>query len=243
MFHKPVYVRINKADKTSTPGYMFNAQPALQGITVIVSKDNTTEIDIVKEALVEEKDWWFNCLNGFLAVANTFFTKTYATDVLSKHIKHTDINTTDKLPIGAVVVATPKYILLAEATFTMGWIIEKTNKIDVPDLESPATAVDVSSGLDELDADSLPSGEPAEFAAAGIAAGGAGSKTEAEASNTVQQSRHIDKRKIHEAKLRVKLAHYKAEKAVSRYLEKYGDDDISDSGSESTEWETDASSD
>ena len=242
MFHKPTYVRINKADKTSVPGYMFNAQPALQGITTIVSNENTTELDIVKNTLTEEKDWWFNCLNGFLAVANTFFTKTYTADVLSKHIKHTDINTTDKLPIGTVILVTPKYILLAEGTFTMGWSIEKTNKIDVPDLESPASAVDVSSGLDELDADSLPSGEPAEFAGGG-AIGGAGVRTEAPASNTTQQSRHIDKRKIHEARLRVKLAHYKAEKAVSRYLEKYGDDDISESDSESTEWETDASSD
>lgn len=53
-------------------------------------------------------------------------------------------------------------------------------------------------------------------------------------------SRQYDKRRVKEARLRARLAQYKAERAMSRYLEKYGDEatdsewsDSSSSGSES----------
>jgi hypothetical protein len=35
-------------------------------------------------------------------------------------------------------------------------------------------------------------------------------------------SRHYEKRKVKEARLRARLSQYKAERAMSRYLEKYG---------------------
>jgi len=39
---------------------------------------------------------------------------------------------------------------------------------------------------------------------------------------TEDSSRHYEKRKVKEARLRARLAQYKAERAMSRYLDKYG---------------------
>lgn len=92
-----------------------------------------------------------------------------------------------------------------------------------------------SSGLDELDADSIPSAEPADFTHA------TGSPM-----NTLHsgyaQSRHGDKRKLHEAHLRLKLAQYKAEKAIARYIEKYGEEDLTDFDSDESDFSSDEES-
>jgi hypothetical protein len=248
MFHKPTYVRINKPGSAAAiPGYVFNAYN-IQGIASAATDIDKTEQDLIKQALSDEKTWWNDCLKGFLEVANPYFNKTYTVDIFAKHIKHAGINTSEKVTIGTVLIFTPKSIMLSEGQFTMDWSVEKSNKIEVPDLEEETVIADDkpivqlvhTSGLDELDTDSLPIGEPVEVNSM-PAAGGAGRTVAPANSIHHTSSRHDDKRKIHEARLRVKLAHYKAEKAVSRYLEKYGEDDISDTDSDTTEWETDTS--
>jgi hypothetical protein len=117
----------------------------------------------------------------------------------------------------------------------MVWRTEKHDGgIDIPDFDSekdcsaPAAAAPASSdssGLDELDSEALPmTGTWDDTRAVGGAAGGAGASS---------HSRHYEKRKVQEARLKAKLAMYRAEKAITRYLEKYGDD-ISDS--DESEW-------
>jgi hypothetical protein len=96
-----------------------------------------------------------------------------------------------------------------------------------------------SSGLDELDADNIPSAEPADFTQA---AGGSGAPVASAYRGSYTQSRHEDKRKLHEAQLRLKLAQYKAEKAIARYIEKYGDEDLTDFDSDESDFSSDEES-
>jgi hypothetical protein len=250
LFDKPIYTKFTKSDGSTTPGYMFNVTNNIDSIS-FNADEGQSDSDVLTKCLQENKSWWQTTLIGFLSIANNYFTKKYTADIIAKHIKHSGITNT-KYTNNTLVVFTPKYILLSDNQFTMAWDVKKEDRIEVPDLDEPemeltlsgnakqglvaknqTSTVHVPSGLEEADTDSLPQAEPIHFPAT-KAIGGAGVQTS-------HESRHDDKRKIHEARLRAKIAHYKAEKAISRYLEKYGDYDLSDSDEESSGSESDSS--
>lgn len=204
---------------------------------------------MLPDALAENKTWWLTCIADFLEVGNKFFSKKYTAEQLVKYIRHGGLSA-DKFTTATVIVYMPKEITIIEGKFTMVWRTEKhDSSIDIPDLEAeeeekPNSAVAVavavaavaapapaatasavsSSGLDELDSEALPVSGEWDMAAS-QATGGAGAAASS-------HSRHYEKRKVQEARLKAKLAMYRAEKAVSRYLEKYGDDISESDGSE-----------
>jgi hypothetical protein len=250
LFNKPVYTKCSKPDGSTSPGYIFNVTNNIDSIS-FNADEGQTDSDALSKCLQDNKSWWQTTLIGFLSIANNYFAKKYTADIIAKHIKHSGINNT-KYDNSTIVVFTPKYILLSDNQFTMVWDVKKEDRIEVPDLDEPemeltlsgnakeglvannqTSTLHVPSGLEEADTDSLQQAEPIQFSAT-KASGGAGVQNSYE-------SRHDDKRKIHEARLRAKIAHYKAEKAISRYLEKYGDYDLSDSDEESSGSESDSS--
>lgn len=247
LFNKPVYTKYTKSDGSTTPGYVFNVTNHIESISINADV-GLSDIEALNSCLNENKSWWNTTLIGFLSIANNYFTKKYTAEVIAKHIKHSGINTT-KYDTNILVVFTPKYILLADNQFTMVWDVKKEDSIDVPDLEEEpqmeltlsgnakgglvAQNTTVSSGLEEADTDALPQAEPVHFSTSKANGG--------DSTSTTHESRHDDKRKIQEARLRAKIAHYKAEKAISRYLEKYGNYDLSSSDEESSGSESDAS--
>lgn len=247
LFNKPVYTKYTKSDGSSTPGYLFDVTKHIESISFNADAGQS-DIEALHSCLNENKSWWYTTLTGFLAIANNYFTKKYTPEVIAKHIKHSGIDAS-KYDTNILIVFTPKYILLADNQFTMAWDVKKEDRIDVPDLEEEpqmeltltgnakgglvAQNTTVSSGLEETDTDALPQAEPVHFST-GRVHGGAGV-------SSMHESRHDDKRKIQEARLRAKIAHYKAEKAISRYLEKYGDYDLSSSDEESSSSGSDTS--
>jgi hypothetical protein len=265
LFQKPVYVKYDKGNGNHVPAYVFNTTMSVESITVF-AEVGKSEITALVDGIEDNKAWYIDLLNSFVSVANHSFNKSYSVDALTKHIKHSGLSS-DILTIPTAIEYRPKLIMLAEGSFCIVWTVQKEEKIDVPDLETnhettmikePVVSETLqpqaaeSSGLDELDADSIPLSESVELRsssstlAGGIAsininatgpapAGGAGA-----ASRHIAKSRQEDKRKIHEAHLRLKLAQYKAEKAIAKYIEKYGDDDLTDFDSDD---DTDFSSD
>ncbi len=245
-------MKYNKGDGNVIPAYIFNATIAIDSITVF-AEPGKTEITALMDGITDNKDWYMDILRGFVSVANQSFNKSYSADTLAKHIKHSGIsNNTINVP--TAIEYKPKLIMLADSSFTIVWTVQKEEKIDVPDLETVTntiaevsitedkpsqTAIEssTSSGLDELDADSLPAAEPMDFSPA---AGGAGVRSSHRSSHN--HSRQEDKRKIHEAHLRLKLAQYKAEKAIAKYIEKYGDEDLTDFDSDESDFSSDEES-
>lgn len=246
-------MKYNKGDGNVVPAYIFNATIAIDSITVF-AEPGKSEITALMDGINDNKDWYIDILRGFVSVANQSFNKSYSADALAKHIKHSGIsNTTINVP--TAIEYKPKLIMLAESSFTLVWTVQKEEKIDVPDLEAVtnilaevsvieekpsenAVESSSSSGLDELDADSLPAAEPIDF---GSAAGGAGAESGSHRTS-YNHSRQEDKRKIHEAHLRLKLAQYKAEKAIAKYIEKYGDEDLTDFDSDESDYSSDEES-
>ena len=248
LFQKPVYMKYNKDDGNLVPAYIFNATIAIDSINVF-AEPGKTEITALIDGINDNKEWYMDILRGFVLVANQSFNKSYSVDALAKHIKHNGLSNSN-INVPTAIEYKPKLIMLAESSFTLVWIVQKEEKIDVPDLEAitdslaevlveekSSDSTDVSaesSGLDELDADSLPAAEPMDFSSS---IGGAGSASSHK--NNHIQSRQGDKRKIHEAHLRMKLAQYKAEKAIAKYIEKYGDEDLTDFDSDESDFSSD----
>ena len=230
MFKKPVYVKHQSATGVPIPGYIFEVAAGDAAPLSVCITEPQTEVSLLQGGLRDQHEWWLGCVREFLAVANQHFTKKYAPETLIRHFKHGGLDSSTPVTDASVIIFSPKHVLLSEGQFIMMWTVEKT-KIDVPDLEEEMIQLSVddaaASGLDgpsEIDADSLPVDTTAtEWHAA--AAGGAGAKA--------SHSRQYEKRKVREARLKAKLAQYKAEKAISRYLEKYGGD-ISDS--DASDW-------
>jgi hypothetical protein len=263
LFNKPVYTKCSKADGSTIPGYIFNVTNSIDAIS-FNADEGQTDSDTLSKCLEENKSWWQTTLIGFLSIANNYFTKKYTADIIAKHINHSGIDNT-KYSNNTLVVFTPKYILISDNKFTMMWDVKKEDRIEVPDLEehemeltlsgnakeglianNQTSTVHVPSGLEEADTDNLQQAEPIQFltskanGGAGISPTNIGSIKPAIAGGIQNRydSRHDDKRKIDEARVRAKIAHYKAEKAISRYLEKYGDSDLSDSDEESSDSES-----
>lgn len=258
MFKKPTYIRHQTATGVIVPGYVFEADATkIASLTVCCDPADKTqsELTLLQGALRDQSDWWLECVSQFLAIANQHFTKKYAAGALVRHFKHGGLNTAageGAVIDAAVIIFTPKHVLLSEGQFAMMWIAEK-GEIDVPDLEEDVVAEPpvqlvqggAASGLDvsEVDADSLPvDSSSTDWQGTGLAMahapnGGAGMATPSPSGASAiyhqAHSRQYDKRKLREARLKAKLAQYKAEKAISRYLEKYGGD-ISDS--DASEW-------
>lgn len=244
-------MKFNKGDSI-IPAYIFNATITIDSITVF-SEPGKTEITALMDGINDNKDWYMDILRGFVSVANQSFNKSYSADALAKHIKHNGVSDSI-INVPTAIEFKPKLIMLAESSFTLVWAVQKEEKIDVPDLEANIHAIaevsieeektvvnnvvaDESSGLDELDADSLPAAEPIDFSPANGGAGLASSHR-----SSYPHSRQDDKRRIHEAHLRLKLAQYKAEKAIAKYIEKYGADDLTDFDSDESDFSSEEES-
>lgn len=268
LFQKPVYMKYNKGDGSSNPipAYIFNATMVIESIAVF-AESGKTEITALMDALISNKESYMNILCGFVSVANQSFNKSYSATALAKHIKHSGISNSI-ISVPTTIEYTPKLIMLAESTFTLVWNVQKEERIDVPDLETVTntlsdvslaneektvintiianeqivdkqgishshTTYSESSGLDELDADSLPAAEPIDFSPVSSGAGNKSNHT---------YSRHDDKRKLHGAQLRLKLAQYKAEKAIAKYIEKYGEENLTDFDSDESDFSSEEES-
>lgn len=239
MFKKPVYVKHSSATGAPIPGYIFEASAGTAPLTVCITEPQT-EVSLLQGGLRDQHEWWLGCVREFLAVANQHFTKKYAPETLIRHFKHGGLDNSTPVTDASVIIFIPKHVLLSEGQFIMMWTVEKT-KIDVPDLEEEMVQLSINdaaaSGLEgsddgpsEIDADSLPVDTTAtEWQAPAAGGFGGSSSNGAKASH----SRQYEKRKVREARLKAKLAQYKAEKAISRYLEKYGGD-MSDS--DASDW-------
>jgi hypothetical protein len=118
------------------------------------------------------------------------------------------------------VVFTPVELVIFQGRFTLVWSVTFKNiVIDIPDL-GKTTADESSTDLipvDDIEADLSQAAESIQLD---------------------DSSRHYEKQRVKEAQLRARLAQYKAERAVTRYLNKYGAD-ASDSDWSSDESDSD----
>ncbi len=141
----------------------------------------------------------------FLSVHAKRFAKPYTAAELIKATKHFAVITDSSVEEDVEWRITPAYIE-ARDSFSMYWTCTPEEpKIELDTREEAAVAA-VAESLEEATLDDLPQGST-EFL------------------RLTSDSQLRDRRSVEEARIRAKWAQYRAEKAIAKYVEKYGEFD------------------
>lgn len=207
---KPHYSKLKNPSGGLDPCYTFSIKSS-QPLSLSV-EEGTDESNLEK-VIKDNETFIKQLITSFLATASQYFARTYTVDVLLKHLKHTIFSSENSTEMPCELVVEPHEIIIFQGKFTLQWKLTHSSiMIRIPDLEE-APIVDVpapltkNSSTDELiQVDDLEE-----------------DLREHPVMSEEDISRHYEKRRVKEARLRAKLAQYKAERAMSRYLDKYGD--------------------
>lgn len=203
-------------------------------ISFLVEESSPLVSSMIASCLEENHAWWEGFLRLFLERSSKFFSKPYTVQQLLPIITHTFISS-DTVSGPSTILLSPKSIQIRGGTFCVCWEHEcESLVIDIPvgtlpvDPEisefSEPTEFAALSELDPLDP-SVPV-ELEEF-----------SLQEIPLSSTENAAKLHDRQKAKEARLKAKLAIYRAQTEMNEYYDKYGtdlsDSDASDSDTES----------
>jgi hypothetical protein len=216
---------VNPKTGNLEPRYVFQIeyQSNEDGLSISFVAESVSDISLqaVQTAILNDIVWWNSFLNVFLQSTSKLFSKPYSVDNINKITKHTlnTSNITNTFP--ANVTLYPRSIEISGGIFWVNWGYElESISIDIPDLAEP-NVLPVSNnsnkiieGIEELNIDELP----------------VGSNSTEEALELDSPAKFYDKR-VKEARLKAKLAVYKAQRQMAKYVEKYGNE-VSDSDTE-----------
>jgi len=212
---------LNPKTGTNDPCYTFLIDFAADDmqLSIVVDDNVPIALDTLQKTVLNNVDWWNTFLSTFLHASSKHFSKPYTVEQINKITKHTltGIQPTTN-PVNIVFI--PKNIQITGGVFLVHWEYQcEPVLIDIPVVEeSIPDSADTLDGVEELNLNDLPldknaTDEPLELDS---------------------PARFYDKQKVKEARLKAKLAVYKAQHQMSKYYEKYGNE-ISDSDSETEE--------
>jgi len=226
----PTHTKIAKSGGGTEACYTFaleydDAEPRLSFLVEEI--DNLNAENLVRH-LGEQRAWWVSLLTTFLQSSTKYFSKPYTVEQIQKIIKHVIQGTAPtEFPVEAML--TPQNIQIRSGVIWFQWKYTwESLRIDIPvesDAEAETEALSaaplpvvrsVVDGVEELTLDDVPVDKNATD----------------ELFQLETPGRFYDKRKVKEARLKAKLAVYKAQNQMSKYYEKYGHE-LSDTDSES----------
>ena len=200
------------------------------GITFIAEKKEDISLQTLQNCVIEHVNWWNHFVSEFLHATAIFFSKPYTIDNINKIAKH-KLSGKDTPHFPSNVTVKPTIIQITGGKFVIHWeYVMQQMVIDIPDLEEEDednNTIDMSklpvgkeqqviNDLQELNIDQLPIDK---------------NSTE-EGFEVENPAKFYDKQRVKEARLKAKLALYKANRQIAKYYDKYGVNDISDSESE-----------
>jgi hypothetical protein len=218
---------INPKTGNQEPRYIFQIeyQPNEEGLSFLAESASDVTLQAVQNNVLNNITWWNSFLNLFLQLTAKLFSKPYSVENINRITKHTlnTNNTSNSFP--ANVTLYPKSIEISGGIFWVNWGYElESISIDIPDLAEP-NVLPVSNnsnnsnkiieGIEELNIDEIP----------------VGSNNTEDALELDSPAKFYDKQRVKEARLKAKLAVYKAQRQMAKYVEKYGNE-VSDSDTE-----------
>lgn len=223
-FHAPQYTKVlNPKTGVQDPCYTFqiNYDSKNEYLSFVAENQADVSIQSLQNCVLDNIPWWNTFIQLFLQSSAKFFSKPYTVETINKITKHTLNGTTsNKYPINVILV--PKYIQICGGVFTLNWGYNFESMIDIPDVEnvtqislpevniSPVLKNKVINDIQELNIDDI----PIESNNTGTSLG-----TQLEIDSP---AKFYEKQRVKEARLRAKLALYKAERQTAQYYEKYG---------------------
>ena len=230
-FKAPIYKK--RVDPTTSKPEVSYTFPVLflteeQGISFIAETKEGISLQALHACMLENGSWWNQFLHDFLMASSRFFSKPYTIDNINRIVKHT-LSPNDDETFPAYITLHPNTIQIINGQFVVNWeYIWEPMNIHIPDLEDEPTDKTESSSipvstdtvltmeLQELNMDQLPLNK---------------NSTE-ETLEVDDLKKSYDKQLVREARLKAKLAMYKANHQLTKYYDNYAIDDISESESE-----------
>lgn len=225
-FHPPVYSKQHDAKKnTVEPCYTFTIdfQEDESGLVFTAEDIHTITATTVEALIAEHVDWWKQFVQQFMQASSKMFAKPYTVEQINKITKHVgkEWSYTSTFPVTVNVL--PTTIKIQSGIFWVYWDyrftpnvidipvsieeVDTTAAISLPDLSAEQTPVLDNKEVEELNLDELNmDGNATEDLELGHSA------------------RFYDKQRVKEARLKAKLAQYKAEIQMRMYYDKYGND-------------------
>lgn len=239
-FKAPQYTKtINPKTGAQDSCYTFNIDfNNSDYISFVADSQSDLSLQSLQKCVLDNLDWWNTFVGQFLQASVKFFSKPYTVETINKITKHTLNGTTSTLyPVNVVLV--PKNIQIYSGNFTVNWGYTVEPMIDFPDvddvkintIELPilpvSNEIKIVDGIQELNMDDLPVG---------------GAPTD-DALELDSPAKFYDKQRVKEARLKAKLAVYKAQRQMAQYYEKYGDNSSDSDDLETSDEESDDSGD
>lgn len=224
IFKTPQYTKVvNPKTGIQEPCYTFNIEfNNTDYLSFIAEKSKDISLQSLQKCILDNVSWWNVFIGQFLEASRKYFSKPYTVEQINKITQHTlDGNTESSFPVNIVLV--PMNIKINGGIFMVNWGYTIEKMIDFPDVEDiksnniemsvlPVLKDTKTDVLEELNIDEIPVGN-----------------------NSTDMTLELDspakfyeKQRVKEARLKAKLAIYKAQRTMTQYYEKYGND-ISDS--------------
>lgn len=234
-FYPPMYSKYTDAQSGNIePCYTFTIEFSNdeEGITFIAENETSLSVSSLQSVIAKHQEWLVEFLKKFMQASAKLFAKPYTVEQINKITRHLMDNNTTTEQFPSTVILLPKTIQIRSGIFWVKWnYLCEPIIIDIPALpdtceEETSIAVssilpdqnDISNDVEEFNLDEVPMDENA-------------TDNHFEIDNS---NRLYDKQKVKEAKLKAKLALYKAQSKMRMYYDKYGNE-VSDSDSDSEE--------
>lgn len=255
-FKKPVQSRSTDASGVARPVFTFAVETD-EGLSGLYEAMPSAP-PFLNTLLKESPQWLETFVNSFLQSTKTYFAKPYSSATVLKHMTHRVVfdNSCSVGEDAVMRTYTPTAIVIVQGRFTLEWkVSQETIAIQIPDEDEEEeeevmlTATQKSllglttpASLFSSPLFSAPAPAPVPAAPPRVTNEVVAVVDVPFTSNTevldlrTNEHQEFYKRKVKEANLRAKLAQYKAERALAKYMDKYGDT-LSDS-SDGSGWET-----
>ena len=248
-FQPPVYSKQHDAKKnTVEPCYTFPIEfsETESGLSFIADDVNAITETSIESLLAVHLDWWKEFVQQFMQASSKMFAKPYTVEQINKITKHAtkDWSYASTFPVTAEVL--PTTIKIQSGIFWVYWEYRFTpNVIDIPvsvEEEADTTAaiclpdladqteyiehMEYAKNTDHMDASVLDEVEELNLDELHM---------DGNATDDLElghSARFYDKQRVKEARLKAKLAQYKAEIQMRMYYDKYGND-VSDTDADS----------
>jgi hypothetical protein len=240
IFHPPVYSKHTDTKKGSIETcYTFSIEFSMddQCISFIANDVGDISESAARAIISENNEWITQFIQQFMQASSKLFAKPYTVEQINKITKHLYKEFVYDQSFPATITLVPTTIKILSGIFWVQWDYRcKPIMIDIPVLfetEPTTTAINtlpdqaVSENVEELNLDDLTID---------------GNATD-DSFDLNHSDRFYDKQKVKEARLKAKLAQYKAERQMRMYYDKYGnemsDTDVDDSSDESSDGSSD----
>jgi len=244
---KPSYTKINISGE-SVPVYSFDLKSGIEIVATLNIQEQQNLQDILKIALAEDQN--SNIMNSFvkqfIEVSAKYFAKKYSSDyilrLLTNELASESVKEGAQATEDSEVSFSPTRLIIQKTSFRLVWSAAfKKLLITIPDLEEsvsspPQPQPEPQQPPQQEELNQIRTVQLSAQDELQVVDDIMTDASQVETFSMRDSSRHYDKQRVKEAQLRARLAQYKAERAMTRYLEKYGDQ-VSDS-----EWEEDGDS-